>query len=355
VSSLNYIGVIMFTRQQNITGDARIPLELGQVGLTATASLSVRYILCTADGVPLVSPVTIPLTNAPNITGSWAAGNFGPLYAGSTSYLLRPPTGAFTSPRTLFIVVTPDGVERTGEIANPNYSELSSGSLTSEYANGFWNTTRGVRASGSFGFNLDAQVSQVSGSSAIINTGSIAAAVWAAAARTLTSSSVDTIATANAVWLAPVRTLTSSGTIDATTIATAVWNANRSVHQVSGTFGQGITTVYGVTGNVNGNVNGNITGSVALLGTNAIVNTSFATSATDRITNNFLDLADAIESNVTVRGALRVIAAALAGTTIGAGTSNITFRNIGSNSSNRITATIDPTTGERATITLNLP
>ena len=519
----------MFTRQQNITGDVRIPLELGEVGLTATSSLTIKYIPCNKDGVPTGAPVSITLSNGPDITGSWSPGNFAPLYSGSTSYMLRPPSAAFNSPRTLYAIVTPQGSEKIGEISNPNWSVVESGSLTTEYANGVWNTSRGSRTSGTFGSYLDLVLSSVTGTlnttniatavwangtrtltsidsasvanavwivpnriatsslsastisdavwntsrgsrtsgtfgsyldlvlssvTGTLNTTNIATAVWANGTRTLTSidsasvanavwsaanrtvtasisgtviadssaiaeavwntsrgvraagtfgyyldslvststgsidsasiasavwnvpvrsltitdtvgittavwtngtrtlTSIDSASVANAVWINGVRTLTSSS-VDQPSVASAVWGAARSTFQASGTYGQGISMVYGVNGNINGNINGNLTGSVALLGTNSITSGSFTGGATDRITNNLLDLAGTIESDVTVRGALRILASALAGTTSGSGTSTIEFRNVGGVTS-RIIATVNPATGERTSITLNI-
>ena len=514
----------MLIRQQNLFNDVRIPLEIGQAGVTATSSLSIKYVLCNKDGVPTAAPVAIGLTNGTNITGSWVVGDFGPLFPGSTSYLLRPPSVAFTSPVTLFSVIGPDGIERIGESRNPDYASLASGSLTAEYVNGVggvWNVQRGTRLSGSFGNYFDIPISgvtlivntssiaagvwaaasrtlttidtgsiavqvwlnsgrtltgidsasiaaqvwaNVTRSLTIIDTGSIAAGVWLNGSRTLTSSSVDALGTATAVWGAVTRSITS-GTVDPGTIATAVWNAPNRIATASvsgnvivdssaiatavwaatsrtltnidtgsiatqvwaaasrtltgidsgsiatqvwsngsrflttssvdanavqsavwnaatrsltlvpsasvdvtavrnalwnaprasfvaaGTFGEGVASVQG-------NVNGNVTGSVASvlsLASSSITSASFTTSATDRLANSMLDLTNAIETNITVRNALRVIAAALAGVTNGAGTANITFSNIGLNNATRIAATVNPVTGERQTVTLTIP
>jgi hypothetical protein len=54
-----------------------------------------------------------------------------------------------------------------------------------------------------------------------------------------------------------------------------------------------------------------------------------------------LDRADSIETNLTVREAQRLIAAALAGVLAGAGTTTITIANAVANDKTRLTATVD--------------
>jgi hypothetical protein len=62
-----------------------------------------------------------------------------------------------------------------------------------------------------------------------------------------------------------------------------------------------------------------------------------------------LDLADAIESGVTLRGSQRLILASLAGKLSGAATATVTIRNVG-DSKDRITATVDES-GNRTAVT----
>lgn len=62
-----------------------------------------------------------------------------------------------------------------------------------------------------------------------------------------------------------------------------------------------------------------------------------------------LDSADGIETGLTPRGALRLIAAALAGKVSGAGGSTVTIRNVG-DTKNRIQATVD-SDGNRSAVT----
>lgn len=62
-----------------------------------------------------------------------------------------------------------------------------------------------------------------------------------------------------------------------------------------------------------------------------------------------LDLADGVETGITERQALRLILAALAGKVSGAGTTTITFRNVG-DTKTRITATVDAN-GDRTAVT----
>lgn len=66
-----------------------------------------------------------------------------------------------------------------------------------------------------------------------------------------------------------------------------------------------------------------------------------------------LDASDTIETGVTLRGALRLVLAALAGKISGGGTTTITVRNAVADSKARITATID-SSGNRTAVTTDL-
>jgi hypothetical protein len=66
-----------------------------------------------------------------------------------------------------------------------------------------------------------------------------------------------------------------------------------------------------------------------------------------------LDIANAIESGLTVRGALRLNAAALAGKVSGAGTGTETFRNAVADSKNRLVSSVD-TAGNRTAVTTDV-
>lgn len=70
----------------------------------------------------------------------------------------------------------------------------------------------------------------------------------------------------------------------------------------------------------------------------------------DENADALLDLADGVETGLTVRGALRLALAALAGKLSGAGTSTEVFRNAVGDSKDRITATVDGS-GNRIAIT----
>jgi len=72
----------------------------------------------------------------------------------------------------------------------------------------------------------------------------------------------------------------------------------------------------------------------------------------DNFSNYLLDEQD-IETGLTMRQALRLIAAATAGKVSGGGTSTITIRNAVADSDNRITATVD-SNGNRSAITYDL-
>lgn len=80
----------------------------------------------------------------------------------------------------------------------------------------------------------------------------------------------------------------------------------------------------------------------------AVGSVNISSSGSDSI----LDSADAIETGLTMRGALRIITAALSGKLSGAGTTTVTIRNYG-DTKNRITATVD-TDGNRSAVTTDV-
>ena len=63
-----------------------------------------------------------------------------------------------------------------------------------------------------------------------------------------------------------------------------------------------------------------------------------------------LDLSNGVETSLTMRNALRAMAAALAGKISGAAGTTVTIRNAVADSKNRIVATVD-TDGNRSAIT----
>lgn len=71
----------------------------------------------------------------------------------------------------------------------------------------------------------------------------------------------------------------------------------------------------------------------------------------DAIAAAFLDLADAIETGLTPRQAMRLFASALAGVLSGAATNTVTIRNAVANSKARITATVDSDGNRTAVVT----
>jgi hypothetical protein len=95
-----------------------------------------------------------------------------------------------------------------------------------------------------------------------------------------------------------------------------------------------------VAGDVNGNIAGNLLGTL---------------TATERtaIANSLLDQANGIETGITMRNALKLMVAALAGELSGGGTTTITIKAANDNATTRITATVDAS-GNRSAITFNL-
>jgi hypothetical protein len=73
----------------------------------------------------------------------------------------------------------------------------------------------------------------------------------------------------------------------------------------------------------------------------------------DAIANDVLDLANGVETGLTLRQALRLFAAALAGKISGAGSTTIVIRNAVADTKPRITATVDAN-GNRPAIAVDL-
>lgn len=107
-----------------------------------------------------------------------------------------------------------------------------------------------------------------------------------------------------------------------------------------------------------GHMSGSFAGSASFVATRYATGSlsgSFAPAITvelDNFSNYLLDEQD-IETGLTLRQALRLIAAATAGKVSGGGTSTITIRNAVADSDNRITATVD-SNGNRSAITYDL-
>lgn len=95
---------------------------------------------------------------------------------------------------------------------------------------------------------------------------------------------------------------------------------------------------------------GKVNSHVLTTAVDAIDSGSLATSAAQEIADNLLDRADAIETGLTPRGTLRLVASALAGKASGLSGTTATFRNAVADSKARITATVD-VDGNRTAVT----
>ena len=71
------------------------------------------------------------------------------------------------------------------------------------------------------------------------------------------------------------------------------------------------------------------------------------------VVSTVLDQADAIETGLTVRGALRLNSAMLVGVASGAGTGTEVFKNAVANSKTRVTVTVD-SSGNRSALTTDV-
>lgn len=89
------------------------------------------------------------------------------------------------------------------------------------------------------------------------------------------------------------------------------------------------------------------------LAADSIGSSQIAATGAQEIADATLDRVDAIESGLTMRGAFRLMAAALAGKVSGAATSTVVVRNAIADSKARLTATVD-SDGNRSAITADV-
>jgi len=149
-------------------------------------------------------------------------------------------------------------------------------------------------------------------------------------------------AIANAVWTNVTRTLTSFGTLVAD-----IWS---NVTRTLTAFGFNVTV-----GANNDKTGYTLTAAYDPAKTASQAGDAMTLTAAERnaIADAALDRADAIEIGLTLRQALRLTAAALAGKLSGAATTTVTIRNAVADSKPRITATVD-VDGNRTAITTDV-
>lgn len=158
--------------------------------------------------------------------------------------------------------------------------------------------------------------------------------------------------------IVPFDAIPGASAPTAAQVADAVWDEATAGHTTAGTFGEqcktdidAILADTGTDGVVVASLNaGSIT--AAAVATGAIDADALAADAANEIADALLDRAAGVETGMTMRQALRVITAALAGKLSGAATTTITIRDV-NDTANRIVATVD-SDGNRSAITLNL-
>lgn len=191
----------------------------------------------------------------------------------------------------------------------------------------------------------------------------IGTAVWASGTRTLTSLSgltVDTVTTLTNLPSVPNNWLTAAGIAgDAITaakiaadagseIGTAVWASGaRTLTSLSGLTVDTVTTLTNLPAVPNNWL------TAAGIAADAITAGKVAADVGAELAAALLDLANAVETGVTVRQALRLMASALGGVLDGAATATVTSKAAANSGTTRITATVDAD-GNRSSVTLNL-
>lgn len=183
---------------------------------------------------------------------------------------------------------------------------------------------------------------------------------------TITTVSDKTGYSLSSSGLAAVTTWTVGITGNITgNLSGSVGSVSGAVGSVTGNVGGNVVgyvgSVSGAVGSVTGNVGGNVTGSVGSVVGSVTVGTnndktgySLATAppTADENAAALLDLANAIESGLTVRQAMRLLVAVEGGKVSGAGTTTMTFRNV-ADTKDVVVATVD-SSGNRTALTRDL-
>jgi hypothetical protein len=141
-------------------------------------------------------------------------------------------------------------------------------------------------------------------------------------------------------------------------VVAAVWQANRADHTTPGTFGEGVASVQGGVeyleeGAINELAFQDDAISARVLDSSCIGSDQIAQSGCNSIADSLLDRADAIETGLTPRGAMRLGAAADAGTLSGADTGSIAIKNALVGDKTRIASSTDEH-GNRLAVTTDL-
>lgn len=173
-------------------------------------------------------------------------------------------------------------------------------------------------------------------------------------AGTITTTTNLTNAPTSGDLTATMKTSVTTAATAATPIAASVTGA---VGSVTGNVGGNVTgtvgSVVGAVGSVTGNVGGNVTGTVASVVGNVAGN---VTGSIGTITNTgidgILDRSAGVETNFTLRQAMRLLLSSVVAKLSGAATATVTIRDINDTKA-RITATVD-SDGNRTAVTTDV-
>lgn len=179
------------------------------------------------------------------------------------------------------------------------------------------------------------------------------------------SSIGNNVITANSIASDAITDAKVAADVTIASVTGAVGSVTGAVGSVTGNVGGNVTgsvgSVVGAVGSVAGDVGGDVVGSVGSVDTGGIASSSFAAGAIDAAalaadaSTEIVTaiLAATIETGLTLKNCLRVLAAAAAGKLSGASTTTIVIRNAAADDKDRITATVD-SSGNRSAITLDL-
>ena len=186
-----------------------------------------------------------------------------------------------------------------------------------------------------------------------LNSGATAASIWANGTRTLTAGT--NIVLAKGVGVTGFNDIAATDIVSAGAITTSAGKVSRVALVDLTTLTSDITTKTGYslaasqTFDMTGNITGNLSGSVG----SVTAGVTLTSGERNSVATALLDLTDGVETDITVREALRAIGAMVAGQVSGAGTGVETFKALGNAATTRVV--VDVTSlGNRTAVALTL-
>jgi hypothetical protein len=290
-----------------------------------------------------------------NVTAIKTKTDYLPSYAAGTA---GGVTIAGSNAATTFATLTSTGALTAGSLAVTGTTTLT-GAVT---------TGAVTKASESITGQFDA-------GNVLVDTTTVLTGAVTTGAVTKASESITGQLDAGNVLVDTTTVLTGAVSTGAVTLASEAITGALSVGTTT-TLTGAVSAPAGVAANITGDITGSLSGAVGtvtLLSANAVAVGSIATGAitagaiaadaigaselaadaANEIADALLDRADAVETGLTPRGALRLCSSASAGTLSGADTTTVTIKNAVADSKARITATVD-SDGNRSAVSTDV-